>query len=126
MRRLLRTTAIGVILGFFLPTPGPEAIFVYKSAHAETNEFKNLPDWVQSSCCGAQDAHKLRADQVYRNEDGSWHADGYTHLIPNSESIRASQDSSAWAFYNEHVVGPGGPGTGGQGSMYCLFFVPSI
>lgn len=116
IRRLLQSTAMVVALSF-LPMAMPE-VFIYKSLHAE--EGPKIPAWISAACCGPQDSHKLRADQVYRTESGAWHADGYPRDIPNGESVRPSQDGSAWAFYNEHTE------AGGVSGVYCLFWVPSI
>ena len=69
MRRLLRSTAMAMALGFFLPAPGPGTIFVYKSAQAAPAD-QAIPDWINASCCGPSDMHKLRIDQVHEHEDG--------------------------------------------------------
>jgi len=142
MRRLLRSSAMALVLGFFLPAPGPETIFVYATARAQGYEGyapttpqllpdgTPIPDWIQSTCCGPRDAHKLRADQVHRRDNGRgdswWEVDGYygpqnsrnsgelAH-IPDAEEL-SSQDGNYWIFYADY-------GLGGQSRVYC-FFVP--
>lgn len=117
MRRWLRSTALALLFSSVLPFAAPD-LFIYKSAHAEVSP--QIPDWGATSCCGPQDAHKLRADQVYRNDNGTWHADGYPSEVPN-EVAMPSQDGNAWAFYADHTLNGGA-----VSMMYCLFFVPSI
>ena len=117
MRRLLRSTAIALALGFFLPAPGPETIFVYKTANAAPTlgGDNGLPNWIQGSCCGPQDAHKLRVDQVHRVSDDYYRVDGYLHPIP-AQQAQSSQDGDFWIFYRDD-------GEGIQSGVYC-FFVP--
>lgn len=130
MRRLLRSTALALALGFFLPAPGPVTGIVFDpSAYADPFTGQ-IPDWIKSTCCGPQDAHKLRADQVHRRDNGHgdewWEVDGYygpqnpsssgvlAH-IPDGEAL-PSQDGNYWIFYADY-------GPGGQSGVYC-FFVP--
>ena len=115
MSRWLRSTAMAIALGF-VSFAAPD-LFIYKSAHAETG---TLPSWISNSCCGAQDAHRLKAGQVYRNENGTWHADGYPQDIPDDPRVKPSEDGNAWAFYREKTP------ENTESMVYCLFFVPSI
>jgi hypothetical protein len=115
MTRWLKSSALALLFSSVLPFTAPD-LFVYKSRAAESE----LPSWIVASCCGPQDAHRLRADQVYRNENGTWHADGYPKEIPNDSRVRPSQDGHAWVFYNEHRASDGK-----LSDAYCTFFVPS-
>ena len=112
MRRLLRSTAIILALGFFIPAPSPLTGIVFnRAAYADDNG--KIPDWISSACCGASDSHKLRADQVYRINNFYWRADGYSGEIPDAK-VKPSQDGNAWVFY---ATGSGGD----QSSVYCAF-----
>ena len=74
-----------------------------------------VPGWVKSSCCGPDDAHHLRPDQVHRVSDDYYMVDGYRYRIPAREAL-PSQDGDYWIFYRDN-------GVGGQSAVYC-FFVP--
>ena len=115
MRRLLRSTAIALALAFFLPAPGPVTGIVFNPAAYADPVTGQIPDWIQSSCCGAQDAHKLRADQVHRVSDDYYQVDGYVGRIPVGQAL-PSQDGDYWIFYRQDP-------DGGQSGVYC-FFIP--
>ena len=74
-----------------------------------------VPGWVKSACCGPDDAHHLRPDQVHRVSDDYYMVDGYRYRIPARQAL-PSQDGDYWIFYRDE-------GAGGQSSVYC-FFVP--
>lgn len=124
MRRFLRSSAMRLALGFFLAAPPP--IFVYASVHAEPGQ--RLPDWVTASCCGPQDAHKLRADQVHQRE-GYWTVDGIKEKIIDKR-VLPSGDGDFWAFYADtpahreySLEGQMGYDAPARQDVYC-FFVP--
>jgi hypothetical protein len=126
MRRLLRSTALAILFAGPIPFSAPD-IFVYKSARAEGAPA--LPDWIQASCCGPGDAHKLRVDQVHRTNEGFYRVDGYDRDIPASWAI-PSQDGDYWIFYAGYPEGDTCSAQGAcshhaasQSSLYC-FFVP--
>lgn len=112
MRRLLRSTALALALGFFMPAPNPVTGLVFNPA-AYADEAGQIPSWISSACCGASDIHKLRADQLYRISDFNWRADGYSHDIPN-DKVKPSQDGNAYVFYATYS-------DGSQGNVYCAF-----
>ena len=112
MRRFLRSTAIGLALGFFLPVPGPVTGIVFNPA-AYADETGAIPPWISSACCGASDIHKLRADQLYRVSEWYWRADGYAQEIPDAK-VKPSQDGSAYVFYATES-------DGSQSNAYCAF-----
>ena len=112
MRRLLRSTALALALGFFLPVPAPVTGIVFNPA-AYADETGAIPPWIRSACCGAEDAHRLRADQLYRVSDRVWRADGYSQEIPDAK-VEPSQDGYAWVFYATYS-------DGSQGHPYCAF-----
>ncbi len=117
MRRLLRSTAIGLVLGFFLPAPGPETIFIYKSAQAANDP--GIPSWVQASCCGPQDVHHLTPEMVH--DLGEYYVvDGYHEKISKKVAI-PSQDGDYWIFYADYQSMNASPDS--QSRVYC-FFVP--
>lgn len=115
--RLLRSTAMSLALSFFqLPVVD---VFVYAQG-------VERPSWVAQACCSPQDAHKLRADQVYMDQFGDWRIEGYPWAVPK-DSVNpngvSSQDGSYWAFY----CGPETKGaicTPGQFSKIWCFFTP--
>jgi hypothetical protein len=74
-----------------------------------------VPGWVKSSCCGPEDVHHLRPDQVHRVSDDFYMVDGYRYRIPARQAL-PSQDGDYWIFYRDD-------GSGGQSTVYC-FFVP--
>lgn len=116
MRRFLRTTAIGLALGFFLPVPSPVTGIVFNPA-AYADETGKIPDWIKSSCCGPADMHHLRPDQVHRSSDDYYSVDGYVLPIPAAQAL-PSQDGDYWIFYRDN-----GANGGGQSGVYC-FFIP--
>ena len=74
-----------------------------------------VPGWVKSACCGPDDAHHLRPDQVHRVSDDYYMVDGYRYRIPARQAL-PSQDGDYWIFYRDE-------GAGAQSGVYC-FFVP--
>lgn len=81
-------------------------------AHNEWSNGGKIPDWVKSSCCGPNDAHHLRPEQVY--DQGEYYVvDGYQGKIPHQAAL-PSQDGDYWIFYA--CPGP-------NCSVFC-FFVP--
>jgi hypothetical protein len=78
-----------------------------------------VPDWVTRACCGAGDAHHLRADQIRRVPDG-YRIEGYEGLIYDAQTL-PSEDGEYWAFYSE-VTQPSGDRI--ATSVFC-FFAPS-
>ena len=127
LHRFMRSTALTLALGFFLPAPGPVTGLVFNPAAYADPVTGAIPPWIKAACCGAQDAHRLRADQVYQDAKGDWHVEGYAAPIPNDQA-HASQDAYYWAFYRDDYVCNGGtciqPRTAQtQSGIYC-FFVP--
>lgn len=112
MKRFLRSTALALALGFYLPAPGPVTAIVFNPA-AYADEAGAIPSWISSACCGASDMHRLRADQIYRVSEWVWRADGYSQEIPNAR-VLPSQDGNAWLFYGTFA-------DGSQGYPYCAF-----
>lgn len=129
MRRFIRSTALALALGFYLPAPGPVTGIVFNPA-AYADEAGKIPDWIAKSCCGPQDVRRLRADQVHHNDDdGYWTVDGYNGRI-NDKEVKPSQDGNYWAFFADYPAGDDYSPQGGrhhreasQSGMYC-FFVP--
>ena len=80
------------------------------------NNGEQVPAWVKVECCGPNDAHHLRPDQVRRNADGDFVVDIYPDPIPARMAL-PSQDGDYWLFfYNDY---------GFYGSIRC-FFVPAL
>jgi len=105
-------------------------VFVYRSAMADSGP--EIPDWVQASCCGPKDVHKLTMEAVHgpmplrdayaqlgaNANDASpasfaYVVDGY-HQPVFPGDVKASRDGNVWAFYRTDP-------DGSQSGMYCLF-----
>lgn len=71
-----------------------------------------VPAWVKRQCCGPDDVHHLRDDQVHVTPDG-YRLDGYRTPIPGSR-LAPSPDGNWWVFYREYPDGT-------QSSVYCFF-----
>ena len=85
------------------------------AAHDLWADGEIVPGWVKAACCGPDDAHHLRPDQVHRVSDDFYMVDGYRYRIPARVAL-PSQDGDYWIFYRDD-------GSGAQSSVYC-FFVP--
>ena len=88
------------------------------AAHAHDHWLNDepVPAWVKTECCGPEDAHHLRLDQVRRNAAGDYVVDIYPDPIP-ARMARPSQDGDYWLFfYNDY---------GFYGIVRC-FFVPAL
>jgi hypothetical protein len=68
-------------------------------AHDQWADGKPIPQWVKSSCCGPDEAHHLRPDQVHRISDDTYAIDGERHLIVPAKDALPSQDGDYWIFY---------------------------
>jgi hypothetical protein len=84
-------------------------------AHDVWANGKDVPPWVKAACCGPEDVHHLRPDQVHRVSDDYYMVDGYNRRIPARNAL-PSQDGDYWIFYRDD-------GSGAQSTVYC-FFVP--
>ena len=84
-------------------------------AHDVWSNGRTVPRWVKDSCCGPEDVHHLRPEQVHRVSDDYYMVDGYYKQIPARVAL-PSQDGDYWIFYREDIAG-------GQSTVYC-FFVP--
>jgi hypothetical protein len=84
-------------------------------AHDVWADNSPVPSWVKASCCGPDDAHHLRPDQVHRVSDDYYMVDGYRYRIPAKDAL-PSQDGDYWIFYRD--------GQGGNQSIVYCFFVP--
>jgi hypothetical protein len=84
-------------------------------AHDFWNDGTPVPAWVKAACCGPEDVHHLRPDQVHRISSEYYMVDGYNYRIPASAAL-PSQDGDYWIFYRNLS-------DAAQSSVYC-FFVP--
>ncbi len=75
------------------------ALFV-TAAHAHDNwdNGEPVPAWVKTACCGPNDAHHLRPEQVRRNAAGDYVVDIYPAPIPARLAL-PSQDGDYWLFF---------------------------
>lgn len=84
-------------------------------AHEVWSDGTAVPSWVKAACCGPEDVHHLRPEQVHRISDDYYMVDGYQYRIPASAAL-PSQDGDYWIFYHDIS-------DTSQSSVYC-FFVP--
>lgn len=71
------------------------------TAHDFWADGTAVPVWVKSSCCGADDAHLLREDQIHVLSDGI-HIDGRENIVPY-DKVLPSQDGQIWGFWNDKL-----------------------
>ncbi|MFZ0206945.1 MAG: hypothetical protein WAL59_12655 [Roseiarcus sp.] len=88
------------------------AVAAVASAHDQWANGDPVPGWVKQACCGPDDVHHLRPDQVQATPDG-WRVDGYPELIPIGDE-QPSPDGEYWIFYRTL---PNGDKT----RVYCFF-----
>jgi len=84
-------------------------------AHDQWADGSEVPAWVKKACCGPEDVHHLRDDQVHLTADG-YKVDGYPDLIPVSKAL-PSPDGTFWIFYkmSDTANGPS------YSPVYCFF-----
>jgi hypothetical protein len=85
-------------------------------AHDYWNNGGTVPAWVMNACCGPNDVHHLRPEQVGRNAAGDYIVDIYPRPIPAGLAL-PSQDGDYWLFFYENY--------GLYGRIRC-FFVPAL
>ena len=82
------------------------------SAHDRWADGSPVPAWVKTACCGPEDVHHLRPEQVRLTPEGYW-VEGYPEVIPVGKAL-PSADGDYWIFYKEL-------GAGMFSSVYCFF-----
>jgi len=85
------------------------------AAHERWADGSQVPPWVKRQCCGTEDVHHLRPDQVEETDDG-YIVDGVKGKIPLRQAL-PSQDGDYWVFYRNYP-------DGSQSIVYC-FFIPT-
>lgn len=93
-------------LGWALMLVGPAA------PHDQWANGEPVPAWVKKACCGPEDVHHLRPEQVHQMSDG-YHVDGYHAVIPYTTAL-PSPDGDFWIFYRNFQ-------DGSQSNVYCFF-----
>jgi len=83
------------------------------AAHDEWANAKFVPAWVKAACCGPDDVHHLRPEQVHRISSDYFMVDGYRQRIPARLAL-PSQDGDYWIFYKDNA-------DGSQSGVYCFF-----
>lgn len=130
MSGLLRSTALGLALAVVAPAMRAPDPFIYRTAQADNGP--QVPDWVQASCCGPKDVHRLTMGdvqgpmplrQAYAQlgqnaenaspDSSAYIVNGFHQPVFPSE-VKPSRDGSVWAFYRTYP-------DGFQSGMYCLF-----
>jgi hypothetical protein len=85
-------------------------------AHEHWNNGEQVPAWVKTACCGPNDVHHLRPEQIRRNTAGDYVVDIYPWPIPAHIAL-PSQDGDYWLFFYEDF--------GVYGRVRC-FFAPAL
>lgn len=115
INRFMRSTAMAMALSF-CQLAAPD-IFVYAAGIER-------PDWMPPACCSPQDLHKLRADQVYKDQFGSWRIEGYPYAVPDNVVNpygKASQDENYWATYCEPTTNAPACTAGEFSKIWCFY-----
>jgi hypothetical protein len=89
-------------------------------AHDTWASGEPVPAWVKRACCGPDDVHHLRKEQVRLEVDG-WHVDGYPDVIP-AGTEQPSPDGEYWIFYRTNTRADGSTY---QTRVYCFFVPPT-
>jgi hypothetical protein len=92
------------------------ALFQTAHAHDRWDNGEQVPAWVKAECCGPEDVHHLRPEQVRRNAAGDYVVDIYPFPVPARLAL-PSQDGDYWLFFYEDY--------GVYGEVRC-FFVPTL
>lgn len=92
-----------VLLGFLLSTSA--------LAHDQWADGEPVPAWVKNGCCGPNDVHKLRLDQVRIEADG-FHVDGLSVIVPFKEALPSPDPQFYWGFWSSSAVNP---------TVHCFF-----
>jgi hypothetical protein len=85
-------------------------------AHEQWRNGEQVPAWVKTACCGPNDVHHLRPEQIRRNAAGDYLVDIYPWPIP-AGMASPSQDGEYWVFFYEDF--------GVYGRIRC-FFAPAL
>jgi hypothetical protein len=62
-------------------------LFQTAHAHDRWDNGKQIPAWVKGVCCGPNDVHHLRPEQVRRNAAGDYVVDIYPFPVPARPSL---------------------------------------
>lgn len=105
---------VGLVVGM-----GAALVWVGGRAHAhdEWADGSPVPAWVKAACCGPEDVHHLRPEQVHLTSKG-WQVEGYPDLIPIGKEL-PSPDGGYWIFYKRTETS-----TGPYFSSVFCFFTP--
>ena len=109
-RRTLGTDRLLIALATAL------ALFQTAHAHDHWDNGEQVPARVKTVCCGPNDVHHLRPEQVRRNVAGDYVVDIYPFPVPARLAL-PSQDGDYWLFFYEDY--------GVYGRVRC-FFVPTL
>jgi hypothetical protein len=94
------------------------ALALFRTAHAHDrwDNGEPVPAWVKTVCCGPNDVHHLRPEEVRRNAAGDYEVDIYPFPIPARMAL-PSQDGEYWLFFYKDY---------GLDGMVRCFFVPAL
>jgi hypothetical protein len=82
------------------------------AAHDRWANGEPVPAWVKAACCGPDDVHHLRPDQVHQ-VGSEYRVDGYPDPIPIGKA-QPSPDGDYWIFYKHFPAGD-------YSQVYCFF-----
>ena len=111
---MLRVRILLFLFGAFPLLVATLLVMMLSRAHAH-NTWANdqpVPPWVKAVCCGPDDVHHLRPNQVQIRPDG-WHVEGYPDPIPTDQALPAP-DGDYWIFYKHFPDGQ-------VSKVYCFF-----
>jgi hypothetical protein len=111
LRRVTTTLCLAIVLNACF---APSRTNAY--AHERSNNGEQVPAWVKTACCGPNDVHHLRPEQIRRNAAGDYVVDIYPWPIPAHIAL-PSQDGDYWLFFYEDF--------GVYGRVRC-FFAPAL
>ncbi len=91
------------------------ALTLLLPVHDQWSNGSPVPAWIKQYCCGPDDIHHYRGDQVRVTPEGFILPD-YPDAVPFEKAL-PSMDGDYWAFFK---VYPGG----GMTSVICFFAPP--
>ena len=115
-RRTVERRINSIIAGGVLALAIALSLFRTAHAHDRWDNGEPVPAWVKTVCCGPNDVHHLRPEQVRRNAAGDYEVDIYPFPIPARMAL-PSQDGEYWLFFYKDY---------GLDGMVRCFFVPTL
>jgi|SRR6185312_3652902 len=107
---MAKIISLGLLFGLI------SALMIGQSrAHDRWADGSPVPDWVKQYCCGPNDIHHYRYDEVKITPSGFVLPD-YPKEIPADKALK-SEDGEYWAFFVTYA-------DGSKSEIYCFFSPP--